>query len=390
MPESESFYSVLVHNRDSLDRVRRLIVAGPVLVSTLKTSVELTELLLSGELEEGDLAPETRIGRLSPEADLRDVASAYHFAHARHLAEWVLNPTFDPSHGLCRLADGLIRFLLARLQGEIEVIALGSYGTLELGPASDLDLLFLAPPDVAQPDAESQAQRFLSKLSEVRRLGAPVSFDLRLRPDGGKGLLARSHGALRQYARHDMEWWERFALGHARLVHGTPEAIRLVREVAFGDVPDEVAISELLRMKRRIETERVQPQHVRRNVKLGFGGLTDIEWTIRMSELSSGGFVPDVFSTRAEDRMNELVRRQLLTTIEKDALIEAHRFLLRLRFCLHLQGHADDLLPENPHRLDRLAAVLGMQSGNVLLARYQEITQTVRSLFLESVERLRR
>ena len=173
--------------------------------------------------------------------------------------------------------------VFASLAPGIDVIGLGSFGMGETTPGSDLDLLFLTEDD--QKDAEKAAQETLSRLERTAREGAPFRTDLRLRPDGGKGLLVRTYEGMLAYAARDMELWERFALGQARLVSGSSKALETVlyasREKPIGG--DD--LEELKRMKRRIETERVRPAHVTRDVKLGRGGLNDIEWLVRLTEM---------------------------------------------------------------------------------------------------------
>ena len=99
-----------------------------------------------------------------------------------------------------------------------------------------------------------QAQLLLAFISELQRLGTPIEIDLRLRPEGGKGLLVRTYEGLTAYDFEGMEMWERFALGHARQLQGNPEALRLVMHSAYGLPLTPERIKELTKMKRRIET----------------------------------------------------------------------------------------------------------------------------------------
>jgi glutamate-ammonia-ligase adenylyltransferase len=148
-------------------------------------------------------------------------------------------------------------------------------------------------------------------------------------------------------------------------------------------------LRELIRMKRRIETERVQPSQVHRNVKLGSGGLNDIEWTVRLTEMRFPSATRAMSTSDSRERIQNLGHSGLFNTVEVEQLLEARELLLSLRTWLTLQGHKDDLIPENPDRLQRLAESAGFSSGNELLQRVGSITHVVRGLFEDTLERLR-
>lgn len=388
LPESQAFYEGLLLNEGSLDRVSRILSVAPRLVSTFKTSVPLTELLLSGEIEE-EIDETERIARLAMDAPLPSVAAAYTSAYTIVCARWALTRSFDLGERLTLAMDALLRHCLGRLYATFDVVATGSYGTREFGPGSDADLVFLVGQREAQAEAEQQAQHLLSLLGQLKRMGAPVEVDLRLRPEGGKGLLVRTFDGFRAYDFDGMEMWERFALGHARLISGSEEALDIVRHSAYGLPLTPERLHELVRMKRRVETERVKPQHVRRDIKLGLGGLNDIEWLVHLHEMRYPSATRGGTTTRMPDRIRSLARVNLINAVEADILLEAHAFLLELRALNYLQGMADDLLPENPDKLARLATVCGMGDANELLARYRGVTDQVRRLYLEALERLR-
>ncbi|RYG27128.1 hypothetical protein EON82_00575 [bacterium] len=365
LPEAEAFYEVLRDNEGSLTRVLRILREAPRLVDNFRSNLTLTEELLSGEIEE---TPE----RL-PEPSRSDFT--------RTLARWTLHDGFPLEQALAEIGDAAV---LANLSPGIDVIALGSLGLEETGPGSDLDLLFLTDGD--QAAAERAAQETLTKIDQAAREGAPFRADLRLRPEGGKGLLARTYEGLLTYAARDMETWERFALGHARLIAGSPKALDAVRYVARERPVDREELADLKRMKRRIETERVRPAHVRRDVKLGRGGLNDIEWLVRLVEMVHPG--DRATSSRMHDRIVALAEGGHFNLFERDALLEARRWLLDLRHRLWLMDIEGDLLPENPERLARLAQVLWLEDANALLRRHTEITDRVRTLYETGVERL--
>jgi glutamate-ammonia-ligase adenylyltransferase len=388
LPESEAFYHGLVENPDSLERVQRMLSDAPRLVTYFKSSVSLTELLMSGEILEVENVAR-RIQMLPLDAPIQLVADVYLHAYAVTLGQWVLEPGLDLGIALAHLIDSLVLHCCARLEIDFDVLGLGSYGAGEPGPGSDADLLFLIADPAQQLTAERQAQQLLALLSQLRRSGAPVEIDLRLRPEGGKGLLVRTFDGLRAYDFDGMQMWERFALGHARLVRGSEEALKLVQHCAYGLPLTPERLQELVKMKRRVETERVKPQHVHRQVKLGSGGLNDIEWLVHLHEMRYPTATKAGEATRMDERIRRVAGARLLNALEAELLLEAREFLLTLRARIFLLGIDEDLLPENPDKLDRLARSCGFADGNSLLGRHQSLVGPVRRMYTEGLNRLK-
>ncbi|MEZ0324681.1 MAG: hypothetical protein ACAH95_02145, partial [Fimbriimonas sp.] len=358
LPESEAFYQALAENEGSLNRLQEILLKAPRLVPFFKSSVALTELLLSGEIEEPvDFAQ--RITALKIDTKPKIVAQTYTSAYAAAIAQWILTGEGKLEKTLSDLADELIRHCCQRLLAPFDVLALGSLGTRDFAPNSDADLLLLVESKQLHREAEMQAQLLLAFISELKRLGTPIEIDLRLRPEGGKGLLVRTYEGLTAYDFEGMEMWERFALGHARQLQGNPEALRLVMHSAYGLPLTPERIKELAKMKRRIETERVKPQHVRRNVKLGYGGISDLEWLVHLHEMRYPTTLGAGETTDMQDRIRRLGRTGLINALEVELLLHARQHLLDLRNRLYLMGQSEDLVPENPERLDRLAHTLG-------------------------------
>lgn len=388
LPEAQAFYSGLAHNEGSIDRVRKILAHAPHLVPYFKQSLPLTELLMSGEIEEEEDAT-ARLKALPAEAPLKKVAETYSSAYARLLAGWVLAPNFDLGECLSDLFEALLDHCLRRIYADLEVLALGSFGNREMSAGSDGDLLLLVPESRQHAEAEVQAQNLLAMMGQLKRYGTPVELDLRLRPEGGKGLLVRTYDGLRAYDFDGMEMWERFALGHARLLRGSEESLAIVQHSAYALPLTPERLKELIKMKRRVETERVQPKHIRRNVKLGYGGLNDIEWLVHLHEMRFPTATKAGSTTRMVERIRNLGRARLLNAVEVEELLAAHRHLLEVRNRLYLLGLADDVVPENPDKLERLSQAYGLTGGNVFLARHQPFIEGVRRLYLEGLERLR-
>ncbi len=388
LPESDAFYESLTENRDSLDRVRLIARDAPALVLEFKRHVALTELLISGEIEE-EFEPSSGIASLALDASPKQVAHLFVRNRTRILAQWVLLPETEVGSHLANLVDALIVHCTKRLLIQFDLIALGSYGLGELTLDSDADLLFLVSHSEKQVEAESQAQQLLALLSQLKRMGAPIGVDLRLRPDGGKGMLVRSHDALLAYDLEGMAMWERFALGSSRLIRGESASLELIQRLAYAQPVTPERLRELLEMKKRVETERVPPQHTRRNVKLGFGGLTDIEWLVHLYEMRFPTATKAGTLLSMPDRIRELGRAHLLNAVEVEQLLFARSHLLEIRMRLGLQGMEKDVLPENPDKLNRLAEGMKCANGNELLAVHERVIESVRAIYVEGLGRLK-
>jgi glutamate-ammonia-ligase adenylyltransferase len=381
LPDPDASYAILRSNRDSLERIQTLVWSFPAAIPLLRASIPLTETVISGEVEEEWSGAAEFSGVRG--ATLRD-----RFGHAviRH----ALDPGGDLAGDISDMADATLRAAAIHAEFSGWMIALGSLGRRDMGPQSDADIVLLT--DGSQTEAEARASDMLKLISEWRREGMPLGTDVRLRPDGGKGLLVRSFRALSTYAQEGMEDWERFALGHARVILGTGqgEGTRLAEVLSCTLIESDRAsrLADLLKMKRRIETERVAPHHLWRDVKLGHGSLSDIEWTVRLIELFGGAARLAEDSSELRARIRRLVERRRLTVMESEPLQSALGYLQEVRFSVWAAGFGSDVLPENPAKLGLLADRLGGKDGNDVLERHRQVAETVRRIYLDTVARL--
>jgi glutamate-ammonia-ligase adenylyltransferase len=386
--DAEAFYEALEVNESSLIRVRKVLENAPALVDIYRRSLPLTELLLSGEIEE-EFSSEERIAAIPIDAALPIIANTYADLHTRIATQWAFDPRFDLGERLSTLADAVIRHVRKRLYATFDVVALGSYGRLDTALHSDFDVVLLIKNSADHAAAEQQAQDFLSVFQTLKRNGAPIEVDLRLRPEGRQGLLVRTYESLKAYEMSRMEMWERFALGSSRLVSGSDQATEVLVRAAYALPLTPERLKELTTMKKRIETERVPPQYSRRNVKLGYGGLGDIEWFVHLHEMRYPMATKAGQNIRLEDGIKTLGRARLINAVETEQLLAAIQHLLAVRTRLALLGFKDDLVPENPDKLDRLAHSMKEKDANEFLKRHEHMIETVRAIYNEGMERLR-
>ncbi|MGH3442695.1 MAG: bifunctional [glutamine synthetase] adenylyltransferase/[glutamine synthetase]-adenylyl-L-tyrosine phosphorylase, partial [Nitriliruptorales bacterium] len=257
----------------------------------------------------------------------------------------------------------------------IAVVALGKLGGRELHYVSDLDVVFVhetvdgAAEDVAARFAIEVAERVLQSLSGVTAEGTAFEVDPELRPEGRSGPLSRSLGSCRTYYDRWAETWERFALLKARHVAGDVDLgrgfVALAREHAYPGGTDDAGATELRRMKARIERERV-PQRVdaRRHLKLGPGGLTDVEWTVQLLQRLHGHREPLARTTSTLTAIDGLHDAGILDGRDAGWLRDGYRLLARARNRLYLLRRRDvDVLPSSDEELERLARSLDYGRG---------------------------
>jgi glutamate-ammonia-ligase adenylyltransferase len=315
---------------------------------------------------------------------------------------------------LSALADATlqeaVRFALRErdLRAGLAVIAMGKLGGREIGYGSDLDLFF-----VYEDGVEDAAERFVRIAQRVLRLvsmphgdGPGYELDTRLRPSGNQGLLVVSKGAFAQYhasrkteaadvGAARAEDWERQALLKARVCAGDEtlgaEVMRIAYEAAYerGAPPPERVHHLRTRMERELAGERRKgPGPARFDLKLGRGGLVDVEFAVQWLQMKHG-VDPRIRTTETETALGALEVCGYLDPSLAGALREGYHLLRRLEQRLRvLHGTSAQLLEEGALGLAPLARRMGMRDGpwgsaaDALLVRYAAVTQDVRMAYL--------
>ena len=282
------------------------------------------------------------------------------------------------------------------------VIALGKLGGGELNYSSDVDLCFVYEAE-GETDGDERvpnrvffarvAERLLAVLSAMTEEGTVFRVDLRLRPEGTGGPLALPLPAYRQYHETRGALWERQALIKARVAAGDErlgrEFLELARSVAYRSGVEREAIGEIRAVKARIDrTLRARGSH-ERHVKLGVGGIRDIEFHVQALQLLFGSRDPWLQERNTLRALHRLGERGYLSWEESGALTHAYTFLRtvehRLQILHALQTHT---LPGAPEELGKLARRLGYpgdraQARARFLAEYDAIRHRVRAAFEE-------
>jgi glutamate-ammonia-ligase adenylyltransferase len=310
----------------------------------------------------------------------------------------------DVTHALTGLADATLEHALGFAMcerpgpGAMALVAMGKLGGREIGYGSDLDLIFVYEP---APGDEDAAERFARIAQRVLRLvgvphddGPGYELDTRLRPSGSQGLLVASVDAFARYQEEQAQGWERQALVKARACAGDSRLGARVVEIAAAAVyergapPAERVHHLRLRMEREIGRERLESgpgRRARYDLKVGCGGLVDVEFAVQWLQMRHGAD-RRVRTTETEEAMAALEAGGYLEAPWADALREGWRFLRRLVQRLRvLHGSQASLIEEGAPGLATLARRAGMRGDaaeQALLERYVAVTREVRAAYL--------
>lgn len=383
-PDPERLYACLLESEEALHRVATVAESAPALVRSVSHdqafTLSLFEVGVPEFLVSLDFAPD------EPPAAMAATLSR---AANRLAISWVLDPVQDLGAGLADLYDRFIRYVCGRLCLNVDVLAMGSYGTREMELGSDLDLAILARSD--GDDAQAAAVTFIAFCAALAKHGAPLQLDFGIESVlRGPGLApVRSYDGLQQYELEAMTMAERFGLGHARVVWGDPVAANLLQRAAYAVPLTPERLRELVACKRRHESQNVLPKHRRRDVKRGIGGLGDIEWFVHLHELRYPTATQAGTTTDMAQRVRNIASARLINAAECEEILEARRHLQEVRHRLILLGLTRDVVPENPDKLARLAHEFGYADANDFLSIHERVVSRVRSIYEEGLERLK-
>ncbi|WP_066587883.1 bifunctional [glutamine synthetase] adenylyltransferase/[glutamine synthetase]-adenylyl-L-tyrosine phosphorylase [Cellulomonas timonensis] len=260
------------------------------------------------------------------------------------------------------------------------VVAMGRLGGQEMGYSSDADVLFVHDP---LPGAESGvAQDFaLAVMTRLRRLlgemgpEPALEVDADLRPEGRNGPLVRSFDSYAEYYDRWSSPWESQALLRARPVAGDAELGRrftdLVEPLRYPAGGLDASVErEVRRIKARVESERLpRGTDPARHLKLGRGGISDVEWTAQLLQLQHAHAVPGLRTTSTLDALSAAVGAGLLDASDAATLTDAWELASRLRDAIvlwtgRIGGAQADVLPHDTQALSGMARILGYPSGS--------------------------
>nr|NLD40360.1 bifunctional [glutamine synthetase] adenylyltransferase/[glutamine synthetase]-adenylyl-L-tyrosine phosphorylase [Actinomycetales bacterium] len=277
------------------------------------------------------------------------------------------------------MEEVLARRGLTEPPAEFAAIAMGRMGGREMNYSSDADLMFVYEPAGA---AEQEALEYATEIAGALRAilteanqepSLPVDVDLR--PEGRRGPLVRSLGSYAEYYERWSEPWEWQALLRARPVAGDPRLIgrfvQLIDPVRYReDGLDAAALTSLRRLKARVESERM-PRGVapHRHLKLGRGGLTDVEFTAQFLQLRHAGEYESLRTPSTLEALAGAVQSGILAEVDAEVLVAAWRLASRTRDAIMLvtdRAARSDVLPKPGRDHTVVSRVLGYTPGHSL------------------------
>lgn len=285
----------------------------------------------------------------------------------------------------------------------IAVIGMGRYGGREVNFSSDADAIIIYRPAEGADDA--QANAFAKKVVDDLRailqgpttLEPKIELDLDLRPEGKNGPLVRSYASCEEYYGSWASTWEhqallraRYAAGDATLANDFLTNIANPLRYPHQELT-ETEIQDIRKLKARMEAERL-PRGVRRerHLKLGKGGLSDVEWTVQLMQLQHAGDIKDLRVNSTLEALDVLEQRKLISTEDASQLRRAWTMCTAARNGNYLwSGRATqaDILPDDMYSLGGIAVYLGygahqgQQFDNDLLAVMRRCRDVTERLF---------
>ena len=298
------------------------------------------------------------------QADLAEVTRTI-----TQFADFAINTALNHAHAHYQALYGIPIGRHTGTEQHLTVIAMGKAGGYELNVSSDLDLIFTYPESGdTNGKRERSNQEFFTKvgqklialLNDITADGQVFRVDMRLRPDGDSGALVASETALEQYLVTQGREWERYAWCKARVV--TPHAndiAALVRPFVFRKYLDYNAYHAMRELHRQIKQE-VQKRGMEHNIKLGAGGIREIEFIAQIFQMIRGGQNRSLQLKGTQETLVQLGNMGILPPNTVAQLLAAYRFL---RDVEHRLQYWDDqqtqTLPDSPAQQTQLAISMG-------------------------------
>ena len=310
------------------------------------------------------------------------------------LAEACINVALDYLHPMVAKDFGKPRDSDGKEQ-KLLVIAMGKMGGGELNLSSDIDLIF-AYPEAGETEGakrsvsnqqffERLGQKLIASLDPQTVDGFVFRVDMRLRPYGQSGPLVQNFSALEDYYTTQGRGWERFAMVKARVVTGDKEATARLEEIlnpfVYRRYLDYGAIEALRDLKRRINLE-VARKGMHDNIKLGQGGIRELEFIVQSFQLIRGGRLQGLQVQSFHMALEQIAAEGLLEQEDKALLSHAYQFLRNTEHVLQaIDDKQTQQLPVDELSQIRVASVLGESSWDSFLVELDSHRENVHRCF---------
>ncbi len=277
------------------------------------------------------------------------------------------------------------------------ILGMGKLGGNELNYSSDVDLIFIHDYEPLSGDPERDyklrmkaARILIDVMADVTEEGFLARMDMRLRPGGDRAPLVQSFDEMELYYTAKGELWERQALIKAVPVAGTTQSgkdfMSMITPFVFRSLLDEAVLHDVEKVKKRIEAEHLRENYL--NVKLGVGGIREVEFFVQTFQLLYGGSKPELRCPATLEVLNKLREAELIPERDAETLGEAYLFLRRVEHHLQLREEQQThTLPSDIIQQQEIARNLGYNDFYIEKARQQllsdlkDVMGRVRAIF---------
>ncbi|MGO9611747.1 MAG: bifunctional [glutamate--ammonia ligase]-adenylyl-L-tyrosine phosphorylase/[glutamate--ammonia-ligase] adenylyltransferase [Dissulfurispiraceae bacterium] len=276
---------------------------------------------------------------------------------------------------LSRVAETILSSLLPN-DSPVAIIAFGKLGGREIIFNSDLDLIFITPSEPTSDDTKT-AERLLKVLMSYTKDGITYPVDARLRPEGSKGQLVNSIAGLKDYYEKSAHPWELQALLKARPVFAdvkTKNTFMSLRQEILTKRGREMTVADLRKMREKIQRELSKdrdssvahhpPLNTRYDIKLGTGGLEELEFAVQYLQLKHCHLHPRLLVQGTVHAIRRLKTAATLQDADADSLYEIYIFYRSIETMLRLRN--ESVLRENTDMLQSLANFMKTDSETIL------------------------
>ncbi len=416
--DRESLYLLLNENNEALDRLLRILSSSPSLADFLCRKPEFFDSIIRADLLVKDktlagFTDELRAllrGQKGNEAKLRELRGFQQREWFRIGMKELLGQINRSQAGrqLSSLAEacllGAYELACFQLDEEREaghsawfekrfaIMAMGKFGGGDLSYSSDLDLIYFYRVGEEAESAETQkrciqlAEKLDSILSVSTGEGSIYKIDTRLRPEGRKGELVVALHRYQEYLQRRAENWERLALVRHRFILGHSAMLESLREIiesyVFQPELSVEVLKNLAHIRRRMETEVGKESEKQFHLKVGAGGLVDVEFAAQMLQLKHGSEIPALRKSNTQAALRQLWRSQILSEPLYADLSKGYEFLRLLENRLKLAiPYGSATLSRSPESMERFARLCRFErkfkddSASRFEKHYLQVTQ---------------
>lgn len=355
--------------KDEHELLRNIRIARHLLLST----ITYRDIVLDQPIEQS-------LTQVSVLADsLINCAYQYHYAH------------FCERYGVPQGSDGPLPMC---------ILGMGKLGGHELNFSSDIDLIFAYPEKGVTTGGRKSieyhqfftklAQKLIHTLDTTTADGFVYRVDMRLRPFGESGPLVANFSALEDYYQDQGREWERYAMLKARVInpdnHYSSQLMQVLRPFVYRRYVDFTALDSLRSMKQLIEKE-VRRKQLTNNIKLGAGGIREIEFFVQSMQLIHAGKHRVLQTPSLCKAVTGLVDCELIKGKEAQQLMADYRFLRKVEHCLQqFDDEQTQTLPDEPSLRIKLAQALNHDSWGSLFEAITTCLNRVNLRFSNLIE----